>query len=69
MEYHFRNGVPSFGHAAWYFVAKLVKSFGRLGDSAESLDDFRHIKPVFSIARDLTAFQAGVPHGHFFRHH
>jgi hypothetical protein len=24
------------------FVAKLVKSFGRLGDASESLDDFRY---------------------------
>ena len=27
-----------------HFVAKLVKSFGRLDDAAESLDDFRYTK-------------------------
>ena len=27
-----------------HLVAKLVKSFGRLGDSAESLDGFRYTK-------------------------
>ncbi len=29
------------------FVAKLVKSFGRLGNAAESLDDFRYAKARF----------------------
>ena len=27
-----------------HLVAKLVKSFGRLGNAAESLDDFRYTK-------------------------
>ena len=27
-----------------HFVAKLVKSFGRLGNTAESLDDFRYTR-------------------------
>ena len=31
-------------HAVKHFVAKLVKSFGGLGDAAESLDDFRYRK-------------------------
>ena len=44
-------------------VAKLVKSFGRLGDTAESLDDFRYTKPGFLAAqhasqRCLSGFQA-----------
>ena len=30
------------GIAVRHFVAKLVKSFGRLDDAAESLDDFRY---------------------------
>ncbi len=29
-------------------VAKLVKSFGRLGDAVESLDDFRYTKASFN---------------------
>jgi hypothetical protein len=29
-----------------HFVAKLVKSFGRLGYAAESLDDFRYTKAL-----------------------
>ncbi len=32
------------GNALKYFAAKLVKSFGRLGVEAESLDDFRYRK-------------------------
>ena len=32
------------GNAVKHLVAKLVKSFGRLGHAAESLDDFRYIK-------------------------
>ena len=35
---------PPFGNDVKPFVAKLVKSFGRLGDAAESLDDFRYKK-------------------------
>ena len=31
-------------NAAKHFVAKLVKSFGPLGDATESLDDFRYKK-------------------------
>ncbi len=31
-------------NAAKHFVAKLVKSFGLLGDATESLDDFRFKK-------------------------
>ncbi len=31
-------------NAVKHFVAKLVKSFGRLGDTAESLDDFRYTR-------------------------
>ena len=34
-------------HAVKNFVAKLVKSFGRLVDAAESLDDFRYTKARF----------------------
>ena len=33
---------PITGQAHKTFVAKLVKSFGGLGDAAESLDDFRY---------------------------
>jgi hypothetical protein len=36
-----------------YFVAKLVKSFGRIGDATESLDDFRYTEPVFRIKEIL----------------
>ncbi len=32
---------PRSGNAVIHFVAKLVKSFGRVGVTAESLDDFR----------------------------
>jgi hypothetical protein len=32
------------GNAAQHEVAKLVKSLGRLGDAAKSLDDFRNAK-------------------------
>jgi hypothetical protein len=35
------------------FVAKLVKSFGRFGDSAESLDDFRYAKASFCLRKML----------------
>jgi hypothetical protein len=38
---------PLLGNAAKHSVAKLVKSFGRLGDAAESLDDFRYKKEGF----------------------
>ena len=38
---------PHLGNAVKHSVAKLVKSFGRLGDAAESLDDFRYKKRVF----------------------
>ena len=31
-------------NAVKYFVAKLVKSFGGLGNAAESLDDFRYVE-------------------------
>ena len=33
---------PFFRNAMKHFVAKLVKSFGRLSDATESLDDFRY---------------------------
>ena len=36
-----------------HFVAKLVKSFGRLGDETESLDDFRYAKPCFQQRKML----------------
>ena len=32
----------------WYFVAKLVKSFGGLCNAAETLDEFRYRKVCFS---------------------
>ena len=35
--------IPS-RHSVKHDVAKLVKSFGRLSDAAESLDDFRYTK-------------------------
>ena len=35
---------PREGMAVKHLVAKLVKSFGRLGDAAECLDDFRYTK-------------------------
>ena len=35
------------GIAVKHSVAKLVKSFGRLGDATESLDDFRYTKTCF----------------------
>ena len=38
---------PRNGNAVKHFVAKLVKSFGRLGNAAESLDDFRYTKAFF----------------------
>ncbi len=38
---------PHLGNAVKHSVAKLVKSFGRLGDAAESLDDFRYKKEGF----------------------
>ena len=36
-------------NAVKHFVAKLVKSFGRLGDAAESLEDFRYTKAWFLV--------------------
>ena len=36
-------------NAVKHFVAKLVKSFGRLGDAAESLEDFRDTKAWFLV--------------------
>ena len=36
---------PLLGNALQHPVAKLVKSFGRLVDTAESLDDFRYANP------------------------
>ena len=33
--------------AVKHLVAKLVKSFGSLGNPAESLDDFRYTKACF----------------------
>ena len=38
---------PGEGMAVKHLVAKLVKSFRRLGDAAESLDDFRYTKGCF----------------------
>jgi hypothetical protein len=41
------------GNAVKYFVAKLIKSFGHLGDTAESLDDFRYTKGGFEQRKML----------------
>jgi hypothetical protein len=48
--------------AVKHFQAKLVKSFGHLGDAAESLDDFRYTKACFSQRKMLhsVAGQGGV---------
>ncbi len=43
-RYHSIPLLPSFGSVLKHFVAKLVKSFGRFRDAAESLDDFRYTK-------------------------
>ncbi len=43
-----------FATALKYFVAKLVKSFGILGDAAESLDDFRYKKQAGLFAENNT---------------
>ncbi len=42
-----------FGNAMKYFVAKLVKSFGGLCNTAESLDDFRYRKACFQQRKML----------------
>ena len=36
-----------------HFVAKLVKSFGSLGDAAESLDDFRYTKAFIKMEKTV----------------
>ena len=46
------------------FVAKLVKGFRRLGDAAESLDDFRY-SIAFSEAKK-TALRWAAPGGEWF---
>jgi hypothetical protein len=46
MTYNRRNGTRHVNPAK-HFVAKLVKSFDRFGDSAESLDVFRYAKASF----------------------
>ena len=38
---------PLKGNALKHFVAKLVKSFDRLGNAAESLDDLRYTNTCF----------------------
>ena len=37
-----------------HFVAKLVKSFGRLGDAAESLNAFHYTKACFLHLKSCT---------------
>ncbi len=49
----FHRYSPLLRYAVKYFVAKLVKSFGRLGDAAESLDDFRYTKACFQQSKML----------------
>ncbi len=49
----FWHSSPRLSDAVKHFVAKLVKSFGRLGDSAESLDDFRYQREVGHNLRKL----------------
>ena len=43
-----------------YFEAKLVKSFGRDVDGAESVDDFRDKKPLFRRGECSTALPTKV---------
>ena len=51
---HCSTAVKYFATALKYFVAKLVKSFGILGDAAESLDDFRYKKQAGLFAENNT---------------
>ena len=45
--------IAALGKAVKYLVAKLLESFGRLGDAVESLDDFRDTKACFSKRKML----------------